>query len=722
MIQLYSKKELIFSTVSEYLCRTKCMAVKYFKPKKSSIKNLQLWRNSFLSENLFYQIKYFGGTEFNILKILQKPQMASRIRYLVVLVAIQSISGIEVNATPDVVSTSVKLSGSASYGYEEHHPLKWGCLGKNSKSAFDYDKGEEVTYQTNQGSAAISNTIDEGHTIQNKIENQSVDWNFNFDKEDYSFHLKFKKNVGNGIEFHNRRHCNTRSWHYKIDSATSKVNSSVSIVVPSNVWIVEIENLTVRNVGHDPKFKIKNVYSKRNGGLELGDETIYRPIHYFYVSPGDEITLELEFDDTGSNIDLISELKVTFFGYNRCDQIIKASLGDDQESFSSDRILSALKSGLNSNNQNGVLPQRRQTMLFLGCLTARPTIQKLLFNNDINDLKSILASIESINREVIFNWKNNSIRAYDHILADISYIRKLLFNSDINDLKSSLAGIEIINSKVTSNWKDYYIRAYDHILADIGYMARFSISQSILDSTHSLCKEYPFMLDNGELGFISAYMRTRHRLDKMLEILKLNESGIPQSAAYLKTTYERLRKIAGDSGIQDGSEIVNQINELGQSYKQKGILTQIKRLSYEAGRIPTIEHTKSYEDFRNALDEFYSLVKDFNLHLHRHIKWFDKSKAAQINFSEIDQITSQIEPAGKKFGFTLRRFLSQFEGQYAKNYLNGLSEIESRHYVGTMEIIEGSYNGHFKGFFSLYHALNLDKLSKCLENPTRSGK
>lgn len=611
---------------------------------------------------------------FSIFQIIKVSIETTRLaKYFVVLAILQTIWNIRANATPDEVSTSVTISGSASYGYEEHHPNKLGCLGKNSKSAFDYDDAKELSYQTNQGSAAIYNTIDEGHSIQNKIENQSVDWNFNFDKEDYTFHLKFKKNAGKGIEFHNRRNCNTRSWHYKIDNATSKVKSSVSIIVPSNVWIVEIENLTDQNVGNYAKFKIKNIYSKGIDGLVLGDEIVYQPIHYFYVSPGDEIKLELEFDDTGSNIDLISELKVTFFGGHRCDQIIKASLGDDQESFSPERILSALKSGLNSSDRSGVGPQRRQTMLFLGCLTARPMIQKLLFNNDINDVKSILAAIESINSEVIFNGKNNSIRAYDHTLADI------------------------------------------------GYMARYSISHSILDSSRSMCKEYPFLLDNGEIGLIKAYMRIRHHLDKILEVLKLNENSVPQIALDLKTISEQLQKITRDE-IHDGSTAVTAVNNLGQSYLEKGIVHQMKRVFREANEIPRIDDTKSYEDFRNSLRHFYSLVKKFNLILHVKIESFDANEGAKNDFSEVDQITSQIEPAGKQLGLTLRRFLSQFEGQYAKNYVNGLLEIEERHYESAMAKIEGQYNGHFRSFFGLYQALNLDNLSNCLDNSTRSGK
>jgi hypothetical protein len=112
----------------------------------------------------------------------------------------------------------------------------------------------------------------------------------------------------------------------------------------------------------------------------------------------------------------------------------------------------------------------------------------------------------------------------------------------------------------------------------------------------------------------------------------------------------------------------------------------------------------------------------FNVHFHVEIESFEENGGDKTDYSEIDQITSQMELAGQNLGLTLRRFLSQFEGQYVKGYLNGLSEIESRHYLGTSEIVESSYNGHFKSFFELYQKINLDRLSECLENPTRSGE
>jgi hypothetical protein len=431
-----------------------------------------------------------------------------------------------------------------------------------------------------------------------------------------------------------------------------------------------------------PEPKVQRNDDKATAGgkpsVELGPEerlhdATIKLQQYLNVNPEDKASFELKLRDSGSNIDLISEFRVTSFYYNRCDQIFTTFLGEDQKSFSSDRILSALKSGLKSGDQNEVGPQRRQTILFLGCLTALPTIKKLLFNNDINNLKSILAAIDDINKDVVSHWKDNSVREYDDILADFSYT------------------------------------------------ARYLISQLILDSTSSMCKGYPLLLDNGEIGLISAHMSTRQRLDKVLEILELNGNNIPQIAIYLKTISEQLHNIAGDSGIQDGSEIVNQINELGQSYKQKGIMTQIKRLSDEANGVPPIDDTKSYEDFRNALDEFYSLVRDFNLHLHRHIEWFDKNKAAQINFSEIDQITSQIEPAGKKLGLALLRFRSQFEEHYAQDYLNGILEIESRHQKGTMNVNRGIKSNQF-GYETdygseSYQKLNLEKLINCFGSP-----
>ncbi|MBK9038986.1 MAG: hypothetical protein IPL83_07480 [Bdellovibrionales bacterium] len=314
MTQSYSKKARILLSNRESINEVRMSEEGHSEFCQTSIQSSPQRKETFLFCNIEYVRKINRKAYLSISEITKIGlKSTSLAKYFVVLAIPQFIWNIRAEATPGEVSTSVSISGSASYGYEEHHPIKWGCFGKNSTSAFDSDQTkEEVTYQTNQGSAALYNTIDEKRSVQEKVENQSVDWNFNYDKEDYSFHLKFKRNVGKGVEFYNRRACNTRSWHYRIDSATSKVHSSVNIVVPSNVWIVEIENLTKRIAGIDPKFKIKNVYSKINGGLALGDGMVYQPVHYFYVKPGDEITLELEFEDTGSDIDLVSELKVTF--------------------------------------------------------------------------------------------------------------------------------------------------------------------------------------------------------------------------------------------------------------------------------------------------------------------------------------------------------------------------------------------------------------------------
>ncbi|MBK7845506.1 MAG: hypothetical protein IPJ71_17815 [Bdellovibrionales bacterium] len=431
----------------------------------------------------------------------------------------------------------------------------------------------------------------------------------------------------------------------------------------------------------EPKVQ-KNDDKSTAGGkpsLELGPEERLHDAEvklrqYLQVNSEDKVNFELKLRETGSDIDSISEFKVTSFYYNRCDQIFTTFLGNDQESFSSDRILSALKSVLNSGDQNEVGPQRRQTILFLGCLTASPTIQKLLFHNDINDLKSILAAIEDINKDVVSRWKDNSLGEYDYVLADF------------------------------------------------GYTSRNLISHSILDLSHSLCKEYPFLLDNGEIGLISGYMRIRQHLDKILEILKLNEDGVPQIALDLNTISEQLHNIAAETKIQDTSESVSPVTKLARDYMGRNIVRKINQVLRQANEIPRIDDTKSYEDFRNALKNFHSLVMKFNLHFHVEIESFDANEGAKNDFSEIDQITSQMEPTGKKFGLSLLRFRSQFEEHYSQDYLNGILEIGSRHQQGTANVNRGIKSNQF-GYETDYVSdssqnLNPEKLSKCFGNPS----
>lgn len=579
-------------------------------------------------------------------------------------------------AATDTVATSIELGGTASYAYEEHHPTKIGetiCGGKPSDFSFEEAKKSEETLQDNMGTKTLYNSFNGTDSRLGKMANQTVDWKFAFDKEDYSFHIKFSKLLGSGHEFYRRKPCNTKSWYYKVNSANSKVKTSVNLVVPQNVFFVEIERIVNKELGIEAIFTARNIRSKSTNWVTVGSGEIRRPVHYFYVKPGDEITLELDFKEENTNIDLIADLKVTFLGYNRCDSIIKRTLGDDKESFSVSRIMSALTKGFSSNSKGDISSDSQQSLRFLGCLTARPTIQKLLFENDKMDVNSIIEALEGINEEIDVRRSQNRTEPFDHILDDISYI------------------------------------------------ARYSISQSAVESAQALCKKYIFSPNPGEVSLISGYLFIRQRLDRILSLLKIGESQFPSTASEARRLTDDFKLIQSQTENPPREDRLQKTLALIEEYESRNFLGVLEETLDEANFIPPIPDSRKYMDFRLALVEFYSASIVFNRFFQQSLESLFTDENTAVDFHRIEIYLSNIEAKGKTLKLSLFAFMKDFEGRNANQFAKGLTKIQD-HQHRTESEINGKYDGFFRSLFDFFPNTATDKFIKCLESPIGSSE
>ena len=597
------------------------------------------------------------------------------------------------------VSTTVKSSGKGSYFYEEHHPTKFDassftfCGGRNSKSETANDKNEEEVFTSNKGNKTFFNNISTNKTRLKQFLNQQIEWDNFYDDKDYSFHVKFKKKVGAGQTLTQRNTCNTRTWKYRVDTAKSEVNTSVKIVVPENVWVVQIKKIVNKNIPIEVRYKAKKVYQKavaQNTLVQSEGAELDKDIKYFFVKPGDEIQLETSFVDIKTNFELIADFKVTFVGHNRCKSIIKQAMteGDksDKAIILSQDIIESKLSGAFAINKDGSFPQKtHNSLLFLGCLTSKPQVESLLFENNFKQMEVLLDGIEKFYEK---------------------------------------ASRKMIQS--TNETKDVSIIPF---LRVVDIMTRYSLATSTLSAMKPMCDMYPYVVNGKKVGHITAYLLARQKLDLIKELLNTSDkSKTPQFASYFDEFSNELSKLPK----MTYAELYNKSQELLEpliiDYEANNKFQVVVELLSLADSLPPFRKNRQLAEFYQSLSEVKKDVYTYNKEVNYQVDRIVSQGNDAIDFNELRSLSKKQLSSSRELVIKFTSLYDLFDGEYANAFAEALDDINEEHRVVTKKWLGNKYGGFFSKYAGLYSKENniskdeFSKLSECLTEPIRGLK
>ncbi|MGE4130223.1 MAG: hypothetical protein AB7F86_01220 [Bdellovibrionales bacterium] len=339
------------------------------------------------------------------------------------------------------VSTKVETGGGVTYFESEDHPMKmdWDnwtfCWGANAKSKTH--SGDSAV----SGSSENSGTIDSYANVEGPLSRMLVNrlqWESKFNKEDMTFRINIHRKIGANQERQERSTCTTHDWKYKVNKAQSKVETSVKLHVPDNVWVMRIKTL-INHSGYRPVIDSSRPMPIRESsqvqetkGFELDG------YQYFFTRPGEDFQIALNIDEKQvKDIDLVTSIEVTFVGHNRCEQTFQEVFGNEKLA-TSDKVASAareafekMEASLDRKDQATIGDLHRTTLL-IGCLMNRNVADGILYHNDTTQVQKLMSEVQSFRQRVT-----------DRTLQDPSYKRagdalKLLTQMSLASLTSNV--------------------------------------------------------------------------------------------------------------------------------------------------------------------------------------------------------------------------------------------------------------------------------------------
>ena len=596
------------------------------------------------------------------------------------------------------VQTEVRMAGDASYFYEEHHPVKFDfksftmCWGKHSQTEADSSKGEDLVIRGSQGSQNLMSRINGGRSRFDEVKNQSLDWQSEFDRSDYSFNINIKKRVGNSQTLVQRNTCSTRTWNYRIDRATSRVESSLSLLVPDNVYILEIEKLQQGNLPSLTSFVAEKVYvgDESTGQMEIRQmETVQigRNINFYFVKPGDEIKLKTVFADQGSNVDLMASLKVTFFGHNRCDKIIDDAIKNSGGGDGIDQHLIERYFDVNfGRRQDGSIleEESREALNVLGCLTSPKVIEDLLYRQNIVEIKGILDSILKLS-----------------VIQDTKRLQLFSETREVSDLYLFLSAAE--------------------------KMARQAVSQSVLNAMGPMCELVPVFNPGGKNYTVTTYLHIKVLLERISILLNKSESGESQFADVYGQFAEQLARLPFRTYSEFSEGDVKKVMEIFSWFVNSNKMIVVNQMMEYINRIPTdVPQTAELNRFEMAASDLFRTTEAFQIEVTRYAMDVGKRSDREIDIKTILKLSEEVSSATTEFVEALAVYQRQFSGRLAREFANSVRVVYGVHFTNTDDDLRDLFGGFFKTFGEFYRdpsgkTLDLDHFHRCFTEPIQGA-
>lgn len=636
-----------------------------------------------------------------------------KILYLVLLIPTS------VWAADGRVTTSVLAEGGASYIYEEYHPVKFDlktftfCAGRTATAEYDQDQGQDqgqdqkpdpskaarMESSDNSGTLSLFNNIHGDKSLQSKVLNQSLKWKSDFDMDDYSFNVVVKKVKGQNQYFHQRDVCSTRSWHYRIDNASSKVHTSVNLVVPDNVYIVELEKIVTGSTMPNSSFVAEKVYSAVSGGVSPDTSemmmkrqekaNLSQNVTLFFVRPGEEINLAVDFADSGEDYEVAANIKVTFLGYNRCQETIaKAFQGVGRkvkDGINASMIQQYFDADFAAGPKDQVIePKAREGLSFLGCLTSQDTIRDILYRRDITQVQAILESVSEFSNKI--DKAKNMLGAQSQFLVFLSTVQ---------------------------------------------LMARQALSQSLLNVMKPMCELMPVRSLDGDYQ-LTTFAYIHWYLEKALALLDLDAEGVSAIARYtqeftdqfmaLKDHQNILRERFKDFTYDDRVKMI----PLFEDFELNDKAPVVSKINSYLNHIPiSIAQTADLSRLEQAANALFDAVYTYHYHVLTFAEALGQQLDHPINWNLYLDNNDKVQKASSEFVAAFKAYQMQFSGPLGEQFSSSLKGIFDRHYVETDEALKILYQGFFNQFAKFYNLPGqeppkFDDYYRCFTEPLRA--
>lgn len=611
-------------------------------------------------------------------------------------IAISALVGSSVGVAQ--VITQVHTEGSASYFYEEHHPTKFDfstftfCLGKNSHSEQGAYRSNRETYTDNEGNVGVFTGVGTTKGAIDRLLNQRVSWKSIFDQEEYVFHVKFKKQVGRQETFYRRNICNTRTWNYRVDEATSEVHTSVNIIVPDNVWVVQIrpqlnqninqlvaEAHNVRGLSEIDKMPVESILDIKSG------------VRYFFVRPGDEIQLNVSLQDEGGDIDFIADFEVTFIGHNRCDKIIdnfKQRNGYSPENSVDpnlirtgfDNIVSRLQKDSPTSQQ-----EFHDSVVFMGCFTSPQNITQIIYDNNAQQMEAILSGMSRYERR-ISDWVE------EEKLADPS-------------VALSVKTLRVVQK-----------------------MTQYALSASVLQTMEPLCERYPYLVDGRIVGQATGYLYVRQQLEKIGELAGFFSREEETMDIYFERLLPNFNQLPGQTYREVLEERRPYLIELFEGYEANKKHVPIANAMGTYSLLPYVEPTRDWVEFHEKYTALYKTSLRLNGEIYYQLDGYILEEDNIVDVSRLESFVAEFSQLYRESREAFLKLYSLFDGHYAEVFARSVDDVTERHFLPSEYWLSHSYGGFLKQFVEAFaptssnSSFNVEEISACLRSPIMPGR
>lgn len=595
------------------------------------------------------------------------------------------------------VSTSVSADGGFSYFYEEYRPPKFDlgsftlCLGGDP----DYESGKrkmgENKSNTNSGDLKIETDISSKGFVQH-MQAQKVEWESIFNKEEYSFNVKFKKRNGVDRFFNGSSTCNTRNWKFKVESATASINTAVDILVPANTWILRIKTDINKNIGNKVTYNISQVDKIANPkeNIKFSDNValVVGAYEYFFVKPGSTVNLSLDFKSDNQDYDFLANFEVTFVGFNRCEQSMndfRALLNIPSSApISSEMVTRALEkvqSNIRTNSPNAT-EELHKAMAFLGCATSQTASAPLQYDNNVGAMLQILNGIDKF--------------------------------KDSLSISSNQTGTDAINIRGI-------MAGNVHALNVLANMARYALASTSINNLKPLCLDYEFLSVDMKSNYMTGYLYMRKQLDTIRFLIGI---GGPEDALIDRQLEVILNEILKRfEGVDTVEYVANHKPEINQLYKSF-LKINSGRMSQAFSRfndLPKIRATRDLVNLSNAMNDAYISQNSLYYRIVNFFRLLPRIDRTIKDFSLYKNDLADLKEALNRVYTHFPKVYQLVDGDLAYNFRNDVDTMDIDHRAPTETWLNSSYGGFLLDFVKTYkdekNYLTAKELEKCVSDP-----
>lgn len=562
------------------------------------------------------------------------------------------------------VSTSASTNGEVTYFESEDHPMKmdWNnwtfCWGANAKAKTENSRGSEQGSNDNSGSLEAYANV-EGPL--NRMLANRLQWESKFDKQDMVFRINIQRTLGTYQERQVRSTCATHDWKYKVNKAESKVETSVMLHVPDNVWVMRIKTL-VNKSGNLLRLDHSRPMPKKEGyEVQTEEGFLLAGYQYFFTKPGEDFKIALSINEKEvKDIDLVASIEVTFIGQNRCEQTVREVLGNEK-AVTSAQIANEVRSafdriagGLNSKNQSSVDSLHRAT-LFIGCLMNRNISDSILFNNDATQMQKLMTEVQDFREKV-----NNQL------ISDPQY-------KEVGDALKLLT-----------------------------QMSLTSLTSGVLEYVKPFCQKIPIF--DASLGKTIGYKRGFVKIGENLKHIRalLGTAGFTKYYADLFTKYQ-LAMLNAQTYAEVAADPIRraQLIELGNLFDANNKVLVAHRISALLVELPALKPNATVLALAESAQKMEAVVGLLHSSFSRELDSLSLRSPLKPKHVSFDSDIRELDLATKKFSENLQLLLSLVDkeegGPMASEFAEATQRILT---VGGNRWLANVYGGYFADYLA----------------------